>query len=407
MPRKCLRTVGPRAGARTLTGVSRYLLLCWRDDAHPQGGGSERYLAHVAAGLAAAGHEVVYRTSRPRGAARDEERDGYRISRGGGRFTVYPRALGALLAGRLGLGPLAPLRTPDAVVDTQNGVPFFSRLVAGAPVVVLVHHVHREQWPVAGPVVARLGWWIESRLAPRVHRRCQYVTVSSASAEEIAGLGVDPARIAVVRNGLAPLPAGGTDPIVTAPDDAPRLVVLSRLVPHKHVEDALGAVAALRGRHPGLVLDVVGDGWWAGELREHARRLGLVDGRDVVWHGHVDEVTKHRLLGGARVHLLPSRKEGWGLAVMEAAQHGVPTIGYHHSVGLRDSVLDGRTGLLVDDAAALTAACARLLDDDALRTALGEAARERAADFSWSETGAAMGRVLRAAGEGRIVSDPV
>ncbi len=47
--------------------------------------------------------------------------------------------------------------------------------------------------------------------------------------------------------------------------------------------------------------------------------------------------------------LLPSRKEGWGLAVVEAAQHGVPTIGYRSSGGLSDSIVDGVTGILVDN----------------------------------------------------------
>ena len=90
-----------------MSAVSRILLLCWRDSTHPQGGGSERYLEHVAAGLASAGHTVVYRTSRAGRAPRSEVTDaGVRVSRGGGRFTVYPRALGAILAGRFGLGPL-------------------------------------------------------------------------------------------------------------------------------------------------------------------------------------------------------------------------------------------------------------------------------------------------------------
>ena len=44
---------------------------------------------------------------------------------------------------------------------------------------------------------------------------------------------------------------------------------------------------------------------------------------------------------------MPSRKEGWGLAVIEAAQHGVPTVGYRSSKGLTDSIVDGVTGLLV------------------------------------------------------------
>ena len=391
-----------------MSAVARILLLCWRDSTHPQGGGSERYLEHVAAGLASAGHTVVYRTSRAGRAPRSEVTDaGVRVSRGGGRFTVYPRALGAILAGRFGLGPLGALRRPDVVVDTQNGVPFFSRLVTRAPVVVLVHHIHREQWPVAGWLVARIGWWIESWLSPRVHARGQYVTVSLPSADELAGLGVDPARIAVVRNGLDPLPEGVVPGGPGTRAGAPRLVVLSRLVPHKHVEDALDVTAALRDRHPGLVLDVIGSGWWADRLGEHAAELGLVDDGSVVFHGHVDEAEKHRILSHAWVHLMPSRKEGWGLAVSEAAQHGVTTIGYHHAAGLRDSIDDGGTGLLVDGVEAMTAATDRLLGDHDLRVRLGEAARIKAAGLSWPATGAAMGRVLDAVRGGDQISGVV
>jgi glycosyltransferase involved in cell wall biosynthesis len=377
-----------------MPAVREVLLLCWRDSGHPQGGGSERYLERVGEQLAERGVRVTLRTARYPGAARRERVGGLEISRAGGRFTVYPRALAAIAAGRLGLGPLRGIR-PDVVIDTQNGIPFFARLATAAPVVVLVHHGHREQWPVAGRLVGRIGWWIESRLSPRMHRHSQYLTVSLPSAEELAVLGVDRSRIAVVRNGIDPVPAPA--PIGGAPtrSGTPRLVVLSRLVPHKQIEDAFAATAALRAHLPQLELDVVGDGWWADNLRRHARRLGIADA--VTFHGHVDETRKHELLSRAWVHILPSRKEGWGLAVVEAAQHGVATVGYRHSRGLTDSIVDGVTGLLVDDVDGLTAALGELLTDHGARTVMGEKARARAQEFSWSHTGFGVHRVLAAA----------
>ncbi|QIS16629.1 glycosyltransferase family 4 protein [Nocardia arthritidis] len=377
------------------------LLLCWRDTGHPQGGGSERYLEQVGARLSARGVKVTLRTARYPGAPRRERIDGIEISRGGGRYTVYPRALAAILFGRLGLGPLRGLR-PDAVIDTQNGIPFFATAATGAPSVVLVHHGHREQWPVAGRLVGRIGWWIESRLSPRVHRRNQYLTVSLPSAEELATLGVDRARIAVVRNGAEPVPADAPTGAAETRSARPRVVVLSRLVPHKQIEDALAAVARLRTRIPDLHLDVVGGGWWADNLAADAAALGIADA--VTFHGHVDERRKHELLSRAWVHVLPSRKEGWGLAVIEAAQHGVPTIGYRASRGLTDSVVDGVTGILVDDIAQLTDAVGELLDDPATRTVMGEKARARAREFSWEQTGNGVYEVLAAAARGEYRS---
>lgn len=378
--------------------VRSVLLLCWRDTGHPQGGGSEAYLQRIGALLAASGVDVTLRTARYPGAAGREVVDGVRISRGGGHYTVYIRAGLAMVAARIGLGPLRRVR-PDVVIDSQNGLPFLARLAFGRRVILLVHHCHREQWPVAGPLLGRFGWFVESRLSPRLHRRNQYVTVSLPSARDLADLGVDTARVAVVRNGLDEAPPD----TLTAPRSVhPRVVVLSRLVPHKQIEDALDAVAALRGRVPGLRLDVVGGGWWRDRLVSHAAALGIADA--VTFHGHIDDTAKHTVVQRSWVHILPSRKEGWGLAVVEAAQHGVPTIGYRGSGGLTDSVVDGVTGVLVDDHAGLVDALERLLGDPVLREELGAKAAARSREFSWQQSAEAMRSVCESVHSGRRVS---
>jgi len=373
------------------------LLLCWRDTGHPQGGGSETYLQRSGSQLAASGITVTLRTARYPGAPRREVIDGVTISRAGGRYSVYVWALLAMAAARFGLGPLRRAR-PDVVIDTQNGLPFLARLIYGRRVTMLVHHCHREQWPVAGPVLGRLGWLVESRLSPWLNRRNQYVTVSLPSARDLVALGVGNDRIAVVRNGLdeAPMPLGGLRAA------SPRVVVLSRLVPHKQIEDALDAVALLRSRVPGLHLDVIGGGWWQQRLVDHATRLGISD--VVTFHGHVDDATKHHVVQQCWVHVLPSRKEGWGLAVVEAAQHAVPTIGYRSSGGLTDSVIDGVTGVLVDDHAELVHRLQQLLADPVLRDQLGAKAQARSAEFSWRQSADAMRAVLESVLAGDRVS---
>ena len=362
---------------------SDVVLLCWRDTRHPQGGGSETYLERVGAELSRRGMRVTYLTSTYPGALRTEDRDGMRFVRAGGRITVYPAILAVLVAGRLGFGPLAGV-SPVAIVDTQNGIPFFATLVSSSPTIVLVHHCHREQWPVAGRLLGRLGWFLESRVSPRVHRRNRYVTVSAPSARELVELGVDDARISVVHNGIDPTPESAAP--VPRDDHGPaRLCVLSRLVPHKQVEDALRVLADLhRAGERDVHLDVIGDGWWSSRLRSAASELGVE--RLVTFHGHVSNERKYQILAEADVHLMPSRKEGWGLAVIEAAQMGVPTIGYRHATGLAESIDDAETGLLVDGVDEMLSATRKLLDNPAERNRLGAAARERAQRYSWSAT---------------------
>lgn len=380
----------------------KVVLLCWRDTNHPEGGGSETYLERVAQFLAAQGHDVVFRTAHYAGAKRTEivreaSAKGVTYSRGGGNLSVYPLAWLALLGARFGVGPLRAWKNADVVVDTQNGVPFFASIFSGAPTVVLTHHCHREQWSVAGPVLARVGWFIESKLSPWLHRRSRWVTVSAPSAEELVELGVPAGNVEIVRNGVDPVPEVRS--MADANSSTFHIVTLSRLVPHKQIEHAMDAVAGLAGRHPNIRLDVIGDGWWAKKLRDYARELGVE--KYVTFHGHVSEDVKHRLLTRADLHVMPSRKEGWGLAVIEAAQHGVPTVGYRSSAGLRDSVVDGETGLLAGSEGGFINAVEWMLDNPGRAAEMGRAAKKRSESFSWEATGRAWERILRDAARSR------
>jgi glycosyltransferase involved in cell wall biosynthesis len=363
----------------------RVLILSWRDSSHPEGGGSEQYGESMAAGLAARGHQVTILTARHPGSTAEEQRDGYRILRAGGRFTVYLRTLLRVLTRRAG--------GFDVVVDVQNGTPFFARLITRRPVVVLCHHVHRDQWGIvfggsrSGDLTARLGWWLESRVAPRVQRGCRYVTVSEVSRLDLIDLGVREQDISLVHNGTPP-PLPGTDRSPT-----PEIVVLGRVVPHKRVEHAVRAVAALQAELPDLRLTVLGHGWWSDEVRAEVERCGVSDRVTLV--GHVDEATKHELLSRAWVMATPSVMEGWGLCVVEAASHGTPSVAYRSAGGLAESVVHSTTGLLVDDdEAAFTAALRELLVDSDLRLRMGVAARTHSEHFTQEASVNAFAAVL-------------
>ena len=295
----------------------------------------------------------------------------------------------ALARGRLG--------HVDVVVDVQNGLPFFTRAATRAPVVVLVHHVHREQWPVVYPgLVGRVGWAIEHGLAPRLYRSCQYVAVSRATRDELVPLGVDRRRIAVVHN--------GTDPIVptgVGKSAHPTLAVVGRLVPHKQVEHAIDAALALRDDHPNLRLHVVGSGWWEAELHRYAADRGAGD--TVVFEGHVDENRKHEVYEQAWALALPSLKEGWGLVVGEAGMHRTPTVAYRSAGGTRESIAHDVSGLLVDEPRDFVDALRDLLTDAELRARLGEGSLEVSHRFTWEHAQESFAHVVAAVLRGERV----
>ena len=357
---------GRKQGASTRGGV---LVLNWRDPWHPEGGGSELYVAEVTTRLAAAGVPVTVFTARYPGSRAEEVRDGVRYRRRGGHLSVYLWAFLLLATGRLG--------RPEAVLEVQNGMPFLARLATHARVVVLVHHVHREQWPVVGPILARIGWFLESRVAVRVNRGTPYVAVSDTTRRELVDLGVAPADVSIAYNGLPAMPARVSQTRTAEPS----LVVLSRLVPHKQVEHALRLVDALRDEIPTLTLTVVGGGWWQDRLLTLRDELDL--GGRVHFVGHTDDAEKYDHLERAWVHVLPSLKEGWGLAIVEAARVGVPSVAYRAAGGVQESILDGVTGLLADSEHDLVDLVRRLLSDEQLRAELGRKARARTRELSW------------------------
>lgn len=370
-------TVGER-GQRPL----RIVVLSWRDVHHPEAGGSEVYVHEVARRWVASGHRVTVVSARAQGQERHEVIDGVVHLRRGGRLTVYPQGLLHLM--RAGRGV-------DVVVDVVNGLPFGSPLVRRHGVVALVHHVHQEQWRIIYPDWrGRIGWFVESWVTPRLYRRVPFVTVSEATRADLARIGVRADRVTVVRNGLSAHPRGDVERSPTG-----RVVVLTRLVPHKQVEHVLEATARLRSTHPQLALDIVGDGWWRERLVADAARLGVLD--IVTFHGHVDVDTRDRILARAWVMALPSVKEGWGIAVTEAAAQGTPTIGYRSSGGLEESVVDGVTGWLVDDLDGMVDVLDSVMSGRTALVPVSDAARERAATLDWGTTSAELMHVARLA----------
>ena len=341
----------------------------WRDTFNPEGGGAERYLEQMAIGLVERGARVTIFTASYDAAPADEFRDGIRYVRRGSKLSIYLRGLLCLALRTFGHF--------DVIVDVQNGLPFFTRLLTRKPVVVLVHHVHKEQWPVVYPgLTGKIGWWIESRFAPLLYRRCKYIAVSEATRSELTMLGVDADRISVVRN--------GTDPVIPS-DDAktshPSLCVVGRLVPHKQVEHAIDTAVSLSAHHPELTLRVVGDGWWAPQLHQYAAAHQATE--IVTFEGHVSEERKQQIYAESWLMLLPSLKEGWGLVVGEAGAHGTPTIAYRSAGGTRESIKDQESGILVDSSIEMTNAVEALINDVELRQKLAAGARAMAEQHSW------------------------
>jgi glycosyltransferase involved in cell wall biosynthesis len=194
----------------------------------------------------------------------------------------------------------------------------------------------------------------------------------------------------------------GTDPVRFHPSrdirslrsrwnvgDAPIMLTVARLVPHKGQDSAIRALSALREDFPELRYVMVGDGHYESRLRDLARELGVEE--RIIFAGLLPESELAEAYATSTLYVGLSRVdrevnvEGFGISFLEAAASGVPAVA-GDSGGVRSAVRDGETGIVVspEDIPSVAAAIAALLKDQARRAAMGAAARKAVEDhYNW------------------------
>jgi glycosyltransferase involved in cell wall biosynthesis len=337
------------------SGPRRLLFVAWRDLANLRAGGSEVLVDTLAAGMAARGDEVTLLCGGPTG-----ERP-YRVVRSGGTYSQFVRA------------PMTywrKLRDTDLVIEVCNGMPFLTPLWSSQPKICLVNHMHTDLWRMMFPrPVAAAGRFAESRIMPLAHRNNLFLTVSNSTADALREIGIGDDRIRQICNGVV-----RPDPLLPRSPE-PLFVALGRLSEYKRIDTLLKLWDRVRPVVGGTLV-IAGDG-------PERSRLEAMAGPGVHFAGRVSEQEKHRLLCEAWLLVHPALIEGWGIVIAEAAIRGTPAIGFDVR-GLRDSVVDGQTGLLVENEGQFASAWAALALNRQRTEQLGAAARERAERLHWS-----------------------
>jgi glycosyltransferase involved in cell wall biosynthesis len=164
-------------------------------------------------------------------------------------------------------------------------------------------------------------------------------------------------------------------------DGFSRIVFIGRLVHAKGVGDLLLAASCLAAEFPALRVSIIGDGPYRSTLERQVRALGLA--HTIIFHGALDSRGIRDIVWQSDIAVNPSHCEGFPRSVLETAAAGLPAVATDAG-GTREIVEDGVSGLLVKerDISALTAALARLLEDDPLRARMGAVAALRARRFS-------------------------
>ena len=360
----------------------------------PRAGGAGWSVRALALGLREAGHSVSVLTTSPG----PEDMDGLEVRRltvTGRKRLAVPRAFAARLQ-----------EVEDGVVHAQHSLSALGALAGRGARRVAV--TVRDHWPVCFwstrisrgapcpecglvpmtrcvtghvPAPAPLSWgaipYMRRDLALKraaLGRAGATLAVSESIAAELRAAGVP--RVQVIPNVVDALE---TRALAEGPPSfelpARFLLFVGKLEENKGARLLVPAVAAAR---TGLPLVILGEGSLAHALKFDAASAGV----ELIVRGWAHREDVLRAMGRATVLVFPSLwAEPLSRVLLEALALGTP-IAAMDTGGSGEILEDGKSGLLVGDAAGLGEAVARIAADDALRARLGEGARARAAAFA-------------------------
>lgn len=352
----------------------KILILNWRDPKHHLAGGAEQMVFEHAKYWKRKGAEVVWFASSFRNAKNEETLDGIKIIRKGNHYTVFIWTFIFYLRNKF--------RDTTLVVDCFHFIPYFSVFyIKHIPKIVIVQEVAGRLWfDNIFPPFALLGYMFEPWIL-RFYKKNSFITGSESAKRDLIKTGIHNDRIFVISHGINRVRMRRI-----AKEKKPVLIFLGRVSKDKGIEDALKVIRKLKDEGINIKLWIVGKS----ETDEYEQKvLNLIEeygiGKECRWFGYVTQKEKYILLSKAWIIIHPSKKEGWGLNVIEANSVGTPAVGFAVG-GLTDSIIDNQTGILVKpDIDGMVIGIKKALSDRAFRDRLGVHARVWSKKFTWEQ----------------------
>lgn len=366
------------------------LIFSWRDLHHPNAGGAEISTHEHAKSWVKNGYAVTLFTSFYKGAQKTEKIDGVNIVRAGDQFLgVHWEAFKWY--------KFASHPKFDLVIDQFHGIPFFTPLYVQGKKLAFIHEVTKEVWslnPWPWPlnlIPALVGRAFEPMLFKLLYKKIPFMAVSESTEEDLIEWGIPRKNITVVHNGV-------TVPKMAYPKKKAlkTITFLGALAKDKGIEKALKVFSILQKEYKkNFQFWIIGksDKKYLESLKQQVNKLGL---KNIRFWGFVSERLKFELLANSHILLNPSVREGWGLVVIEAARMGTPAVAFDVP-GLKDSILDGRTGLLSKEFTeeSLANKIVNLLSNEGSYNRISHSAMVWSQNFSWDKASRASMNLIK------------
>jgi glycosyltransferase involved in cell wall biosynthesis len=316
----------------------KILWFTWKDRQHPQAGGAETVNEELAKRLARDGHEVVFIVAGFLGCAPEETRDGFKVIRLGGRYTVYWKAYRYYTKHLRGWA--------DLVIEEINTVPFFTKLYTrGERTIYIFYQLCREIWFYQLGFPVNIIGYISEPLYLRylAKTRCVTLTESESAKQDLIKYGFDSRLVHIFSVGLEIDRLSSFEGMEKYTE--PTMLSLGAIREMKRTDDQIKAFELAKRDIPALKLKIAGSG--SGKYFHDVQKMIQLSeyAGDIEYLGKISLRKKITLIRKCHCIVVTSVKEGWGLIVTEANSQGTPAVAYDVD-GLRDSVRNNETGIL-------------------------------------------------------------
>lgn len=354
----------------------RILWFTWKDLTNPQAGGAEVMNEELARRLAKDGHEIILLVGGYEESKREEMVNGYKIIRVGNRYTVYWEAYRYYVKHLKGWANL--------IIEEINTIPFMTQWYAKEKKILLIYQLCREIWfyqfffplSIIGFLIEPIYLWLV--------RKNKVLTESESTKKDLLKYGFKAESVSIIPIGvdITKIESKGIKKYSNF-----TLLSVGTIRSMKRTIDQIKAFEFAKKEMPDLQMKIAGDaaGSYGNKTLETIKKSPFA--KDIEYCGRVSKEKKIELISRSHLILGTSVKEGWGLVITEAAVSKVPAVVYNVD-GLRDSVIDNKTGLITshNTPIELSRKIVQIIKDKKLQTRLEENALLHAKSFTYERS---------------------
>ena len=343
----------------------RIIVLNWMDISNPAAGGQEKYVYEMSRRLVKNGYRVTWLTSEYPGSRSIETISGIEIIRTGNIFSFFVKYFPYYLR----------LRKNSIFFLSMNAIPFIFPFRRKNRLIMIHHRIDLKVMKEKIGIIAYFSYFLQEILNPIFFRKDHVITNSISSMEDFVKMGYR--DVNVVKSGLD---------VPDSTEEVKKNFIVSPgpIKPWKHHDIVIRAFSKLNNEWDLIIFGSFESEAYKHSLISLSTQFGIKD--RVKFLGKISDGELRRIFMESKLCVLGTEKEGWGLVAMEAQSYGCPVVAFDVP-GIRESVVNGKTGILVKfgDDYAMADAMNRLISNHQLYSRMSKLAIKRARMYSWDQ----------------------